>query len=263
MEPPVVLVPWLFSPADADVMPHARATVKKIEGTLGLEYLTLTNAAAASALGSQSPPHDIDQFLVHHDNLLRKAAVGRHGRLDCGLICRGGGSKVDDGNHCFLFDLLVEFLHGGIVGRILDRALGSLLQLAQFLMGNGEICFKMRPGIIGWVAAAPYFAVFGKHAGFEDEVVARGDHLLCRIRIVGGGRDVYGDVDLLNEDPHRLIHVIISAHSLVIFLKITIRNLRVSKVKLRQHLLGDDFGVSNVFVPEGLNVGFIDGRYEQ
>ena len=71
-------------------------------------------------------------------------------------MCRGGGSKIGDGFHGFLLDLLLEFLNGDIVGGMLSRALGSLLQYVQFLMGNCEILFLMSPGLIGWIVAAPH-----------------------------------------------------------------------------------------------------------
>ena len=47
-----VLMPWIFSPAGAAAMPHARATSKTIEGDLGLGYLALSNAATACSFGS-------------------------------------------------------------------------------------------------------------------------------------------------------------------------------------------------------------------
>ena len=48
----VVLVTWIFAPAGAAAMPHARATAKTIEGDLGLGYLALSNAATACSFGS-------------------------------------------------------------------------------------------------------------------------------------------------------------------------------------------------------------------
>ena len=149
-------------------MPNAGSTAKTVEGALGIGSLTLATAAAAGGLGLQFFVflHDFDQFLVHRDDLLRKTAVGCHECLDCGSICHGGGNEVGDGVHGFLLDILVEVLHSGTVVGMASRALGSLIQFAHFLMGNGEICFKMRPDIIGWVAAAPHFAVVGKHACF-------------------------------------------------------------------------------------------------
>ena len=69
----------------------------------------------------------------------------------------------------------------------------------------------MRPDLIGWVAAAPHFVVVGEHAGFEDKVLGSKDHLLRRIRIFGGSRDVHGVIYFLNEDLHRLIHIVIGA----------------------------------------------------
>ena len=79
--------------------------------------------------------------MVHLDNLLQRAAVGCREHLDCGSMCRGGGSKIGDGFHGFLLDLLLEVLHGDIVGGMVDRALGSLLKFLKFLMGNCEIFF--------------------------------------------------------------------------------------------------------------------------
>ena len=49
----------------------------------------------------------------------------------------------------------------------------------------------------------------------------------------------------------------------VIVINIPIQNFRISKVKVRQHLLGGDVGVSKVFFPEGSNVGFVNGGNEQ
>ena len=87
-------------------------------------------------------------------------------------------------------------------------------------MGNGGMCLKMRPGLISWVAAAPHFAVVGKHTSFEDEIIGDGDHLLCQIRIYSGGSDVHRVVNLIDEELHRLIHVVFSPRPLVIVLKI-------------------------------------------
>ena len=125
-------------------MPHVGATEKTVEGGLGLGSLTLSTTASADGLGLQIFvfPHNFDQFLVHHVYLLRKADVGCHERLDCGSIFCGGSSKVGDGFHSLLFNLLVGVLHGGIVNGMVARALGNLLQFAHFLVGNGEICFK-------------------------------------------------------------------------------------------------------------------------
>ena len=67
----------------------------------------------------------------------------------------------------------------------------------------------------------------------------------------------------INEDLHRLIHDVISAHPLVIFLKIPIRKFRIRKVKVHQHLLGGDVGVSYVFFLAESNVGFVNGGDEQ
>ena len=64
---------------------------------------------------------------------------------------------------------------------------------------------------------------------------------------------------MLNEDLHRLIYVVIGSHPLVIVLKTSIQNFRIRKVKVRQHILGGDVGVSNVFVPEESNVGLFNG----
>ena len=136
-------------------------------------------------------------------------------------------------------------------------ALVSLLLSTQFLMGKVEICFKMQPGLIGWVAVVPHFAVVGKHTGFEDEVVGGGDHLLRQIWIVGGGCNVHDVVDLINENLHRLIHVVIGAHLLVIFLKSPIQNFRIIRVKVLHNILSGDVGASNIFVPEGSNVGLM------
>ena len=121
----------------------------------------------------------------------------------------------------------------------------------------------MRPGLIGWVAAAPHFAFMGEHAGFEDEVVGDGGQFLQRIRIVGESHNVHGVVYLLYEGLHKLIHVVIGAHPLVIFLKTLTQIFRISKVKVCQHLLGGDVGAYNVFVLEESNVGFIDGGDEK
>ena len=65
--------------------------------------------------------------MVRRNNLLQRAAVGRLERLDCGSICRGGGSNIGDGVYVFLLDLLLEVLYGDIVGGMVARALGSLL----------------------------------------------------------------------------------------------------------------------------------------
>ena len=81
----------------------------------------------------------------------------------------------------------MEFLNGGVVGGMVSRALGSLLRFVEFLMRDSETCFEMRPGLVGWVASTPNFAVVGKHSGFEDEVVGGSDHLLLLIRVVGCG----------------------------------------------------------------------------
>ena len=174
-----------------------------------------------------------------------------------------GGSNVGYGVHGLLLDLLVEVLHGGIFERVVARALGILMQIVQFLMGNREICFKIRPGLIGWVGAAPHFEVVSKHAGFEYKFVGGGEHLLLQIRIFGGCCNVHGVVNLINEYLHRLINVVIGAHPLVIALKTPIRNVCISKVKVRQHLLGGVVGVSNVLVLEVSNVGFVDGKNEK
>ena len=82
----IVLVPWLFSPAGSAAMTHTRATEKTVERALGIGSLVLATAAAAKGIGSQFfvSIHGLDQFLVHCDDLLRKAAVGRHEHLDCG-----------------------------------------------------------------------------------------------------------------------------------------------------------------------------------
>ena len=201
--------------------------------------------------------------MVHRDDLLQKAAVGFREHLRCGSICRSDGSKVGNGVHGFLLDLLVEVLHGVIVDIMISRVLVILLHFEQFLMGNGEIYFKMRPGLIVWVAAAPIFSVVGEHGGFEDEVLGGGDHFLRQIHIVGSGHNVHGIADLLNEDLHRLIYVVIGTHPLVIVLNTSIQNFRISKVKVRQHILGGDVGVSNVFVPEESNVGLFNGGNEK
>ena len=67
---------WFFSPAGAAAIPHARATAKTVEGGLSLGSLRIATAAAAAGLDSQFFfLHDVDQFLVHRDDLLRKAAV--------------------------------------------------------------------------------------------------------------------------------------------------------------------------------------------
>ena len=194
--------------------------------------LNTANAETADGLGSQIFVflHYFDQFLVHRDDLLRKTDVGCCEHLNCGSIISGGGIKVGNGVHSFLLDILVEVLHGGIVGGMVYRALGSLLRFVQLLIGIGEMFFRMRPGLIGWVAAAPHFSVVGEHAGFEYEVVRGGDQFLCQIMIFGGGRNVHGVINFLNEDLHRLIHVVIGAHPLVIFLKIPIQNFHISKV---------------------------------
>ena len=83
--------------------------------------------------------------------------------------------------------------------------------------------------------------------------------MLCQISIVGGGCDVHGIVDFLNEDLHRLIHIVIDAHPLVIVLKIPIPIFRINKVKVRHNIFCGDIGVSNVFFPKGSNVGFVNG----
>ena len=64
-------------------------------------------------------------------------------------------------------------------------------------MRDSEICFEMRPGLVGWVASTPHFTVVGDYAGFEDEVVGGSDHLLRLIRVVGCGRDVHSVVNVL------------------------------------------------------------------
>ena len=114
--------------------------------------------------------------MIDHDDFFQKSAVGSHDRLNCGSIGRGGNCEVGNGFHGLLLDLLVEVLHDGVVGGMVSRALGSLLQFAEFLMRDSEICFEMRPGLVGWVASTPHFSVVGEHASFEDEVVGGSDH---------------------------------------------------------------------------------------
>ena len=78
--------------------------------------------------------HDFYQFLIDHDDLFQKSAVGSRERLNCGSIGRGGGREVSDGVYGLLLDILVEVLHAGVVGKMVSRALGSLLQFTEFLM---------------------------------------------------------------------------------------------------------------------------------
>ena len=97
--------------------------------------------------------------MIDRDDLFRKLAVGSRERLNCVSMGRGDGCKVGDGVHSLLLDILVEVLHGGVVVRMISCALGSLLQFMEFLMRDSEICFEVRPGLVGWVASTPHFAV--------------------------------------------------------------------------------------------------------
>ena len=51
----------------------------------------------------------------------------------------------------------MEVLHGGVVGGMVSRALGSMLQSAEFLMRDSEIFFEMQPGLVGLVVLTPHF----------------------------------------------------------------------------------------------------------
>ena len=84
-----------------------------------------------------------------------------------------------------------------------------------------------------------------------------------QMRIFCGGCNVHGVVNLLDEDLHWLIHIVIGAHRLVIVLKTPVRNFCIRKVKVRQHLLVSNIGVYNVFFLEVLHVGFIDAGNEK
>ena len=162
------------------MVPHAVAVTKTVEVALCFLSLVMPDTNPTSGFGSQIFVflHEFYQFLIDRDDFFRKSAVGSRERLDCGLIGRGGGRKVGDGVHGLLLGILMEVLHGGVVGGIVSRALGSLLQSAEFLMHDSEICFEMRPGFVGWVALTPHFAVIGEHAGFEDKILGGRDHLL-------------------------------------------------------------------------------------
>ena len=86
-------------------------------------------------------------------------------------------AKSTGGGHGLLLDLLAEVLHGGVVGGMVSRALGSLMRFAEFLICDSGICFEMRSDLVIWVASTPHFAVIGEHTRFEDEVVGSRDHL--------------------------------------------------------------------------------------
>ena len=119
----VVLVPWLFAPESAAAMPHAGDTTKTVKGALCLLSLMIAAAAPTGGFGSQIFVflHDFYQFLIDHDDFFRKSAVGSRECLDCGSIVCGGGRKVGNGVHGLLLDLLVEVLHGGVVGRMVSK----------------------------------------------------------------------------------------------------------------------------------------------
>ena len=89
----VFLVPWIFAPASAAVIPHARATTKTLKGGLFLVSLAIAAAASTGGFGSQIVFffHDFYQFLIDQDDFFQKSAVGRRDHLDCGSIGRSGG----------------------------------------------------------------------------------------------------------------------------------------------------------------------------
>ena len=128
----VFLVPWIFAPASAAVIPHARATTKTLKG--GPFYCVPRDRRRSLHrwiwLANFFFFHDFYQFLIDQDDFFQKSAVGRRDHLDCGSIVRSGGQEVGNGVYGLLLDILVEVLHGGVVSGMVSRALGSLLRFA-------------------------------------------------------------------------------------------------------------------------------------
>ena len=104
------------------------------------------------------------------------AVGGGEIRHRCTITGRGS-CEVGDCVDCVL---LVD----GGVGSLETGSSGRDLRLPPFLVGSSEEHFKIGPGFVSMVLAAPGFAVVDKETRLKNELVSNGDNLLGRVRRV-------------------------------------------------------------------------------
>ena len=131
------------------------------------------------------------------------------------------------------------------------------------MIGHGEVCHKFLPSFFARGSSPPQLAIVRKHACFENQVVGSGNNLFEQVWVIGRSCHINCVVDLFDENLQRLVHIIIRAHALVVLFEITFGDFGVSGVEVRQHLQGDDVGVTDVLVTEGTYISLVDGDNQQ
>lgn len=111
------------------------------------------------------------------------------GQLDCelcfgfgelgnsGMIGGSGHGKIGNG-----INSVLDIESCGIVSRVVACLVGHDLGVMILLMGEGEIKFEVDPGLVGDLAALPFLACFGKHAGGKNKHVGNGDDLVGAVQ---------------------------------------------------------------------------------
>ena len=75
-------------------------------------------------------------------------------------------------------------------------------------MGQGEVCLKIGPSIVGVGLALPGSAIVQEHAGCKEELKGGVDDLGGGIGSIYGGGIVEGVLDLVKEAFDRLIGIL-------------------------------------------------------
>ena len=122
----------------------------------------------------------------------------------------------------------------GVVARLENGTGCGGLRLPPFLVGSGEKCLEACPGLdVRWLAL-PEIAVVVEEPGLEHELKGNSDDLGRGVGRVSGGGGVNRIFDLINQGSERLVAVVGSSESLVIFLHCGGGNVRVCSVEMIQ-----------------------------
>ena len=97
-------------------------------------------------------------------------------------------------------------------------------------MGQGEVCLKIVPSLVGVVLELPGFAILQEHAGYKEEPKGGGDDLGGGRGSISGGGIVEGVFDLFEDAFDWLIRIVGGLEGDVVVLEVGCRDASVLKV---------------------------------
>ena len=122
----------------------------------------------------------------------------------------------------------------GVVYRLENGTGCGRLRLPPFLVGSGEKFLEVGPGLdVRWLAS-PDLSVVVEEPGLEHELKGNSDDLGRGLGRVSCGGVVNRIFDLIDQGFERLIAVVGSAESLVVFLECRGGNVSVCRIKMVQ-----------------------------